>query len=180
MEDMLELEDILQTLVELFMLPSVRLKLILDSFMEDLAFRILPPMLASLVLLLPLSLGSMEDTLEQDDMWQTLEELFMLPSVKLKLMPDFSMEDMVMDMASQILPPMLASMDLLLPLSLVSMEDTPEPDDMLQTLEELFMLPSVKLKLMPDFSMEDMVMDMASQILAPMLALLDLFLPLSL
>merc|ERR1719154_7933 len=95
-------------------------------------------------------------------------------------MPDFSMEDMVMDMASQILPPMLASLVLLLPLSLVSMEDTLEPDDMLQTLEELFMLPSVKLKLMPDFSMEDMAMDMASQILPPMLASLDLLLPLSL
>merc|ERR1719154_492403 len=121
----------------------------------------------------------MEDTLEPDDMLQTLEELFMLPSVKLKLMPDFSMEDIVMDMASQILPPMLASLDLLLPLSLGSMEDTLEPDDMLQTLEELFMLSSVKLKLMPDFSMEDMVMDMASPILPPMLASLDLLLPLS-
>merc|ERR1719452_382828 len=137
---MLELEDILQTLVELFMLLSVRLKLILDSFMEDMASPILPPILALLVLLLPLSLGSMEDTLELDDMLQTLEELFMLPSVKLKLMPDFSMEDMVMDMASQILSPMLALLDLFLPLSLGSMEVMLGLADMLPTLVVLFML----------------------------------------
>merc|ERR1719186_827640 len=37
MEDMLELADILQTLVELFMLPSVRLRQMLDTSMEDMA-----------------------------------------------------------------------------------------------------------------------------------------------
>merc|ERR1719186_472309 len=37
LEDMLELADILQTLVELFMLPSVRLRQMLDTSMEDMA-----------------------------------------------------------------------------------------------------------------------------------------------
>merc|ERR1719186_556972 len=37
MEDMLELVDILLTLVELFMLPSARLRLRLDTSMEDMA-----------------------------------------------------------------------------------------------------------------------------------------------
>merc|ERR1719186_125700 len=37
MEDMLELADILPTLVELFMLPSARLRLMLDISMEDMA-----------------------------------------------------------------------------------------------------------------------------------------------
>merc|ERR1719186_1219412 len=37
MEDMLELADILPTLVELFMLPSARLRLMLDTSMEDMA-----------------------------------------------------------------------------------------------------------------------------------------------
>merc|ERR1719154_317407 len=112
----------------------------MEDMVMDMASQILPPMLASLVLLLLLSLVSLEVMLELEDILQTPAELFMLPSVKLKLMPDFSMEDMVMDMASQILPPMLASLDLLLPLSLGSMEDMLGPDDMLQTLLVLFML----------------------------------------
>ena len=37
MEDMLELADILQTLLELFMLPSVKLRQMLDMVMEDMA-----------------------------------------------------------------------------------------------------------------------------------------------
>merc|ERR1719508_632372 len=37
MEDMLELADIWPTLVELFMLPNARLRLMLDTSMEDMA-----------------------------------------------------------------------------------------------------------------------------------------------
>merc|ERR1739838_526025 len=37
MEDMLELADILPTLLELFMLPSARLRRMLDTSMEDMA-----------------------------------------------------------------------------------------------------------------------------------------------
>jgi len=44
MEDMLELEDILLTLVELFILPSVKLKLSLGISMVDMEHIVLVPL----------------------------------------------------------------------------------------------------------------------------------------
>ena len=41
LEDMLELADILQTLVESFILPSVKLRQMLDMAMEDMAMLVM-------------------------------------------------------------------------------------------------------------------------------------------
>merc|ERR1719186_2288335 len=62
-----------------------------------------------------------------------------------------------MDTASAALGALLELLAMLLLLSLVSMEDMLELADILQTLVELFMLPSARLRLMLDTSMEDMV-----------------------
>merc|ERR1739838_208336 len=61
-----------------------------------------------------------------------------------------------MDTASAVLEALLELLAMLLLLSLESLEDMLELADILQTLVELFMLPSVKLML--DISMEDMAM----------------------
>merc|ERR1719186_799084 len=63
-----------------------------------------------------------------------------------------------MDTASAVLEALLELLAMLLLLSLVSMEDMLELADILQTLLELFMLPSAKLRQMLDTSMEDMAM----------------------
>merc|ERR1719186_2142286 len=63
-----------------------------------------------------------------------------------------------MDTASAALETLLELLAMLLLLSLVSMEDMLELADILQTLVELFMLPSARLRLMLDTSMEDMAM----------------------
>merc|ERR1719186_1636306 len=63
-----------------------------------------------------------------------------------------------MDMASTTLEALLELLAMLLLLFLVSLEDMLELADILQTLVELFMLPSVRLRLMLDISMEDMAM----------------------
>merc|ERR1712096_496761 len=103
MEDMLEPADILPTLLELFMLPSVRLRQMLDMAMVDMAMLVtdtasttLEALLELLAMLLLLFLVSLEDMLELADIWQTLVELFMLPSVRLRRMLDMAMEDMAM------------------------------------------------------------------------------------
>merc|ERR1712183_41412 len=105
--------------------------------------------------------------LDLADIWQTLLELFMLPSERLLPMLDMAMVDMamlVMDTASPTLEALLELLAMLLLLSQVSMGDMLELADILQTLVELFMLPSARLRLMLDTSMEDMVdmvLDMA-------------------
>jgi len=103
MEDMLELADIWPTLLELFILPSERLRPMLDMVMVDMAMlamdtasAALGALLELLAMLLLLSLVSLEDMLELADILQTLVELFILPNVKLRPMPDISMEDMAM------------------------------------------------------------------------------------
>merc|ERR1712183_4750 len=62
-----------------------------------------------------------------------------------------------MDTASTILEALLELLAMLLLLSQVCMEDMLVLADILQTLVELFMLPSARLRLMLDTSMEDMV-----------------------
>merc|ERR1719427_19268 len=62
-----------------------------------------------------------------------------------------------MDTASPTLEALLELLAMLLLLSQVSMGDMLELADILQTLVELFMLPSARLRLMLDTSMEDMV-----------------------
>merc|ERR1712183_212387 len=64
-----------------------------------------------------------------------------------------------MDMASTTLEALLELLAMLLLLSQVSMEDMLELADILQTLVELFVLPSARLMLMLDTSMVDMVWD---------------------
>merc|ERR1719186_2031951 len=63
-----------------------------------------------------------------------------------------------MDTASATLEALLELLAMLLLLSQVCMEDMLELADILQTLVELFILPNVKLRPMPDISMEDMAM----------------------
>merc|ERR1719427_1129176 len=65
---------------------------------------------------------------------------------------------LVMDTASAVLEALLEFLAMLLLLSLVSMEDMLVLADILPTLVELFMLPSARLRLMLDTSMEDMAM----------------------
>merc|ERR1719186_2477151 len=62
----------------------------------DMASTTLEALLELLAMLLLLSQVCMEDMLELADIWPTLVELFMLPSVKLRPMLDTSMEDMAM------------------------------------------------------------------------------------
>merc|ERR1719186_1362372 len=64
-----------------------------------------------------------------------------------------------MDTASTVLEALLELLAMLLLLSLVSLVDMLELADILQTLVELFILPNVKLRPMPDISMEDMAME---------------------
>merc|ERR1719186_742381 len=76
------------------------------------------------------------------------------------------MDMLVMDMASTTLEALLELLAMLLVLSQVCMEDMLELADILQTLVELFVLPSARLRLMLDTSMEDMAMvDMVWNIL---------------
>merc|ERR1719186_780988 len=63
-----------------------------------------------------------------------------------------------MDTASAVLEALLELLAMLLLLFLVSLEDMLELADILQTLVELFILPSERLRLMLDISMEDMAM----------------------
>merc|ERR1712202_88379 len=62
----------------------------------DTASTTLEALLELLAMLLLLFLVSLEDMLELADIWQTLVELFMLPSVRLRRMLDMAMEDMAM------------------------------------------------------------------------------------
>merc|ERR1719186_2320204 len=63
-----------------------------------------------------------------------------------------------MDMASAVLEALLELLAMFLLLFLVSLEDMLVLADILQTLVELFMLPSVRLRPMLDITMEDMAM----------------------
>merc|ERR1719186_527607 len=84
----------------------------------DTASSTLEALLELLAMLLLLSLEFMEDMLELADIWQTLVELFMLPSVRLRQMLDTSMEDMAMvDMVWDML---VLAMDMVWDMAVVS------------------------------------------------------------
>merc|ERR1712054_421108 len=129
------LEDMLLTLQELFMLPSVRLRpmlsippmewVILD--MLDTLVMVLLILLVFMALLLLLSQLFMEPMLVLEDKSPTLLELFMLPNVKQRLLlmlttMHMDMEAMVLDTES-ILMDMATVLDTL-PLAMVVVLDT--------------------------------------------------------
>merc|ERR1719419_1406215 len=123
-----------------------------------------------------------------EDMLLTLQELFMLPSVRLRPMLSIppmewvilDMLDtlvMVLDMESPMLLTLLVFMALLLLLSQLFMEPMLVLEDTSPTLLELFMLPNVKQRLLlmlttMHMDMEAMVLDTES-ILMDMATVLD-------
>merc|ERR1719249_326310 len=118
-----------------------------------------------------------------EDMLLTLQELFMLPSVRLRPMLSIPpMEWVILDMLDTLImlldmeSPMLLTLSvftaLLLLLSQLFMVPMPVLEDMSPTLLELFMLPSVKQRLI--LMLTTMHMDMEATVLDTECILMDM------